>query len=452
MNFTCQCCGNCCRWPGTVSATDDELNRIAKLLGISLDQFIQDYMQLSPDRSKLIFKDNDDGACIFLNHEGRCNIYPERPQQCRTFPYDWDVPPQFQELCTGRKKQLDDAKQPIAFIHVLGHPAKPLDVAGAPADAQVLNCRNFCLMLEHLKIPYAYYGCPDSKLAGSCGTFIDCGKPTGTWKYGNKWHKTYNDRLSKRLKKHARLDGSPELVCSLYGAAQADIDALGLPVIEPMVGYDHCWAPYRVFPSYAQQHTIYALQPDNTQKTRFFDTVIPHFLPADEFHTSQHPGNYLLFLGRDAYGKGLAVARKVAKCANLPLRVVHDGLYGEAKANLIANARAVLMPTLYVEPFGYVAIEAQLCGTPIVTTDWGAFAETVQHGVTGFRCRTLGEFIKAVQAAPTLDRNAIRQAAIQQFSLENVAPHYESYFRFVWNVHTSGGFFAYGATRDSLWT
>ncbi|MBP5638063.1 MAG: glycosyltransferase [Victivallales bacterium] len=445
--FTCQRCGNCCRWAGIVTASPKEMDAAAALLGMDINAFIQKYTRLNDERTKLIFKDADDGSCIFLNDDNSCRIYSARPSQCRNYPETWDVPPSYQRQCAARQKQLADKQRPVGFAHVLGHPAKPLDVNAAPADAQVMNCRNICLMLEFLKIPYAYYGCPGSVLTGTCGTFVDCGKPTGPWKYRNAWHNLYNKRLSDRLKRHARNNGEPEIILSMYGAAQSDIDCLGLPVIEPMVGYDHCWAPYRVFPSYAQQHVIYALQPELTAQTRFFDTVIPHFLPQEDYFASQSPRDYLLFIGRNTPGKGLDIARKAADSCYMDLKVFHDGLYGRQKAEMIANAAAVMMPTLYVEPFGYVAIEAQLCGTPVITTDWGAFTETVIQGKTGFRCRTHAEFVDAIQRAASLNRLAIRKSAVERFALENVAPQYERYFRFVWEVHTSGGYYAYAAMR-----
>ena len=454
MPFHCQCCGNCCRWPGVVTPTDDEITQAAQLLGLDIHTFTERYTELSQDRSHLVYREQPDGACIFLQPDSRCRIYDARPRHCRTFPHEWDVTPDLQQRCAGRRRQLEEAAAPIRLVHVLGHPALPLDVAAAPGDAQVLNCRNLCLLLDALRIPYLYYGCPGSRLTSDLATLADCGKPTGRWSYRNAWHRLYNRRLTKRLARHARLDGQPELILSLYGAAQSDIDPLGLPVIEPMVGYDHCWAPYRVFPSYAHQHTLYATQRDFTRITRHFDTVIPHFMPLSDFLLDDgapppYKGeDFLLFIGRDAPDKGLSLARHAAEAAGLPLRVVHNGLFGQAKACLLARARAVLMPTLYVEPFGYVAIEAQLSGTPVITTDWGAFAETVIQGVTGFRCRTHAEFVRAILETPRLDRATIRESARRRFALESVAGAYESYFRFVWNVHHNGGYDAYGALRD----
>ena len=150
-------------------------------------------------------------------------------------------------------------------------------------------------------------------------------------------------------------------------------------------------------------------------------------------------------MGRDASDKGIDLARQVARDANLELKEVHDGVSGREKTLLLSRAKAVLMPTIYPEPFGYVAIEAQMCGTPVLTTDWGAFPETVINGKTGFRCRTAAEFAKALELVDGLDRLAIRKSAIERFSLEKNAPFFERYFLFVWNVHKNGGYYTMDA-------
>jgi glycosyltransferase involved in cell wall biosynthesis len=90
----------------------------------------------------------------------------------------------------------------------------------------------------------------------------------------------------------------------------------------------------------------------------------------------------------------------------------------------MAGAVALLAPTLYIEPFGGVAVEAMLSGTPAITSDFGAFTETVETGRTGFRFRTLAEGAQAVGAATTIDPLGARERAVERFAMENVAPAY----------------------------
>ena len=57
----------------------------------------------------------------------------------------------------------------------------------------------------------------------------------------------------------------------------------------------------------------------------------------------------------------------------------------QRRSNCSVAAKAMLFPIRWPEPFGLVMVEAMACGTPVVTTNWGAAPELVDDGVTGFR-------------------------------------------------------------------
>jgi glycosyltransferase involved in cell wall biosynthesis len=213
--------------------------------------------------------------------------------------------------------------------------------------------------------------------------------------------------------------------------------ALGHPIVEWGIGYDGILdISHRAFESRAWQHYVYGKRGESDG--RYFDAVIPNAFDADDFKFNAQPADYLLFLGRHTRRKGLAVVEELAKrypvitAGQQEMAVPgteHVGMVlGDEKAELLANARAVIVPTTYIEPFGGVAVEAMLSGAPAITTDWGAFPETVNHGVSGFRCHTLGEFIDAVEQAPALDREQVRAWA-QQFTTEPVSHLYDRWLR-----------------------
>jgi len=171
----------------------------------------------------------------------------------------------------------------------------------------------------------------------------------------------------------------------------------------------------------------------------------------------EHP--YALFIGRIIASKGLQLAITACHAAGLKLLIAGQGKLEAAleatfkysatcledpigvtqlgyiepceRAILIAKARCVLSPTLYAEPFGGVNVEAQMSGVPVVTTDFGGFSETVLHGVSGYRCRSLEQFVWALQNVQHLDRMAIRSWAIGNYGFTKVGSMYEEYFAMI---------------------
>ena len=99
--FHCQCCGNCCRWPGVVRLAEGESERIASALSISVEEFTERYTDLAPDRRGLVLKCHPDGACCFLTQDNLCMVNAVKPVQCASFPYTWQPTPEQAPLCAG---------------------------------------------------------------------------------------------------------------------------------------------------------------------------------------------------------------------------------------------------------------------------------------------------------------------------------------------------------------
>lgn len=220
--------------------------------------------------------------------------------------------------------------------------------------------------------------------------------------------------------------------------------------VEGGIGYAGVFADFKVFESYAWMHTVYGQRRgSDTADGSFYDAVIPAAFDVDQFPRG-NGGDYLLYVGRMTQRKGIEIAEETAKRLDLELKLCGKGeyepTYGEhlgvvgpkERAELMGGAKALMVPTIYIEPFGCVAVEAQLCGTPAITTDWGAFTETVKNGISGFRCRTLGEFMAAVEAADSIDRWTTRMEARRDYSLEASGERYERYFERLLTLNGDG--------------
>jgi glycosyltransferase involved in cell wall biosynthesis len=235
-----------------------------------------------------------------------------------------------------------------------------------------------------------------------------------------------------------------DFICVIGGRAHSPIsDAFpDMITVEFGVGYGGFYSKFKVFESYAWMHTCYGTKNTNANAIdgTFYDVVIPGYLEPEKFPFGKKPKDYYLFIGRLIERKGFQIAADVCEKIGAELLIAGEGrppLYGKhlgvvgpkERGELMAGAIATFAPTIYIEPFGNVVPEANACGTPSITTDWGAFTETIQNGVNGYRCRTLKEFIQAAGDVKELDRKTIRKNAIAKYGLETIALEYDRYFR-----------------------
>ncbi|MGY4231545.1 glycosyltransferase involved in cell wall biosynthesis [Bradyrhizobium sp. USDA 4449] len=185
--------------------------------------------------------------------------------------------------------------------------------------------------------------------------------------------------------------------------------------------------------------------------------TVLHGLPENILPYRQAPsGDYFAFLGRISPEKGPDKAIEIAARTGVPLKMAAkidaaDQHYWEQviapmiaahpnvefigeinelrKADFLGNARALLFPICWPEPFGLVMIEAMACGTPVVALAHGSVPEIIDHGLSGFVVNSVEEAVAAANAVETLDRAAIRKRFEQRFTAERMARDYLAAYR-----------------------
>jgi glycosyltransferase involved in cell wall biosynthesis len=187
----------------------------------------------------------------------------------------------------------------------------------------------------------------------------------------------------------------------------------------------------------------------------FAGTVL-HGLPLDLFTPTLHPrGGYLAFLGRVSPEKGLDKAIAIAAAVGLPLKIAAKvdrpdeahfrsdiepllrspgiefiGEIGDREKNrFLGEARALLFPIDWPEPFGVVMIEAMACGTPVLAYRRGSVPEVVDEGVTGHVVENLDEAIRKIGWVLSLDRGLVRRRFEARFSAGRMAREYVALYR-----------------------
>jgi len=177
-------------------------------------------------------------------------------------------------------------------------------------------------------------------------------------------------------------------------------------------------------------------------------------ISLEAFTFNENPSDYLVSLGRISPNKGVKEAIEIADKANQKLRIAGGFGVGEVadrykaeieellaskqsceylgevgkqeRDTLLSNARALLFPLQWDEPFGLVVAEAMACGTPVITYNRGSMSELVEDGVTGFVVEYNDEksMIEAINKIDQIDRRKCRQRVEELFSDKRMVDEY----------------------------
>jgi glycosyltransferase involved in cell wall biosynthesis len=166
-------------------------------------------------------------------------------------------------------------------------------------------------------------------------------------------------------------------------------------------------------------------------------------------------GEYLAFLGRIARDKGPEVAIEAACRAGIPIKIAAKigdkdrdfyedvvkpmlrhplvEYIGEINENeklaFLGNAKALLFPICWPEPFGMVMIEAMACGTPVIAFPYGSVPEIVEPDVNGMIVRSVEQMVDAIQTIDQISRADVRKSFEARFTVERMVGDYLKVYR-----------------------
>lgn len=286
-------------------------------------------------------------------------------------------------------------------------------------------------------------------------------------------------RLSERVKPQ-------DIIIHPFGRAHEDLVGLFPQAThcEPFIGYpDHPINAYRCYESQAWRHWHLGRDEANPSfngnkgLNKMYQAVVPNFFDLEQWSLGSGAGGYALFMGRIDQCKGIGTIADIIKGIHalpederaivMPTKFVFAGqgdfeglvlkaleslpqdwvakyveyrgpVLGRHRDKLVGDALCMLMPTNFIEPFAGSGVEAMICGTPLLSNDFGAFTETNIEGVTGYRCNTLGDWLAALKACRNLWRTRVAGSSRERYSLQACAPQFDAWFKQISDLWREG--------------
>lgn len=176
--------------------------------------------------------------------------------------------------------------------------------------------------------------------------------------------------------------------------------------------------------------------------------TIPPGVDLDAWTYHAQPGAYLLVYGGIHPHAGITTALAIAQQSRLPLVLagsIQDAAYFQAEVaphldaervryvgpvptatynTLLGEAYALLQVGPASASQRLIAVEAQACGTPVVTLASEAMAHLVDHGRTGYVAQDAAEAVTGVAQVTGLQRQACRDWVARHYRVERMVEAY----------------------------
>jgi glycosyltransferase involved in cell wall biosynthesis len=204
--------------------------------------------------------------------------------------------------------------------------------------------------------------------------------------------------------------------------------------------------------SYAQRAPAHFL---NWRKT-----VLPG-IRLEGLRFQEHRGSYLAFAGRIDPWSDAPLAIEIGERAGVPIRLAAveqqpteeyfesairpllsgsrvdylGVLSADERAELLAGALALVVPSDPPAPFDLVGLEALACGTPLVCRGYGALQEALEAEEVALLIADSGEAIHALEWAQAVSRERCRAVVEQRFTAARMAEDYNDVYRALTRRH-----------------
>lgn len=219
----------------------------------------------------------------------------------------------------------------------------------------------------------------------------------------------------------------------------------------PMITTIHGFSSERIVPVYQKYNanTSYiSISNSNRHPSLNYLQTIYHGIDPLRFPFKSVKEDYLLYFGRIHPDKGTHAAIEIARLSGYPLKiagliqdqeyfnkqvsphidnenVIYLGNAGpEEGREILGDAKALLHPIFFDEPFGLSVVEAMMCGTPVIAFNRGSMPELLINGTTGYLVTDIAEAAEAVGTLNRIDPAACREHAQRHFSIEQMVTAY----------------------------